>query len=111
MRGLPRGIGANPYTASLPSRPHSGLPLGEVHPVHHRLCHGRAGEAGAQVPRGAEVRPITRVSIVLACLMSPASLFVDRVAKDPRFERITCEHKGTYADDCLVSRAMQVRRE
>jgi U3 small nucleolar RNA-associated protein 24 len=27
-----------------------------------------------------------------------------RVAKDPRFERITCEHKGTYADDCLVNR-------
>lgn len=27
-----------------------------------------------------------------------------RVAKDPRFERLTCSHKGTYADDCLVSR-------
>jgi U3 small nucleolar RNA-associated protein 24 len=34
-----------------------------------------------------------------------------RVAKDPRFERITCDHKGTYADDCLVSRAMEVRSE
>lgn len=32
-----------------------------------------------------------------------------RVAKDPRFERITCDHKGTYADDCLVSRAMEHR--
>ena len=27
-----------------------------------------------------------------------------RVAKDPRFRRLTCKHKGTYADDCLVSR-------
>mmetsp|Transcript_18172 Transcript_18172/g.27028 ORF Transcript_18172/g.27028 Transcript_18172/m.27028 type:complete len:208 (+) Transcript_18172:30-653(+) len=27
-----------------------------------------------------------------------------RIAKDPRFERIPCLHKGTYADDCLVRR-------
>lgn len=26
-----------------------------------------------------------------------------RVAKDPRFKRLTCLHKGTYADDCLVN--------
>jgi U3 small nucleolar RNA-associated protein 24 len=25
-----------------------------------------------------------------------------RTAKDPRFQRITCGCKGTYADDCLV---------
>lgn len=25
-----------------------------------------------------------------------------RLTKDPRFERLTCNHKGTYADDCLV---------
>lgn len=25
-----------------------------------------------------------------------------RLAKDPRFERIHCGCKGTYADDCLV---------
>ncbi|KCV71387.1 hypothetical protein, variant [Fonticula alba] len=30
-----------------------------------------------------------------------------RVAKDPRFERIACTHKGTYADDCLVERVTQ----
>jgi len=33
-----------------------------------------------------------------------------RIAKDPRFERITCDHKGTYADDCLVNRVTEVRR-
>ncbi|KAL9712019.1 rRNA-processing protein fcf1 [Leucoagaricus gongylophorus] len=27
-----------------------------------------------------------------------------RVARDPRFERLTCCHRGTYADDCLVQR-------
>ncbi|CAI2177580.1 19777_t:CDS:2 [Funneliformis geosporum] len=27
-----------------------------------------------------------------------------RVARDPRFERLPCTHKGTYADDCLVQR-------
>ncbi|KAL0397959.1 UNVERIFIED_CONTAM: rRNA-processing protein FCF1 [Sesamum calycinum] len=31
-----------------------------------------------------------------------------RIAKDPRFERLPCTHKGTYADDCLVDRVTQV---
>ncbi|KAJ1658014.1 rRNA-processing protein fcf1 [Dispira simplex] len=30
-----------------------------------------------------------------------------RVARDPRFERLPCAHKGTYADDCLVHRVSQ----
>ncbi|CAF1093057.1 unnamed protein product [Brachionus calyciflorus] len=25
-----------------------------------------------------------------------------RIARDPKFERLPCMHKGTYADDCLV---------
>ena len=28
-----------------------------------------------------------------------------RVAKDPRLERLPCDHRGTYADDCLCQRA------
>eukprot|EP01028_Stygiella_incarcerata_P009892 TRINITY_DN4879_c1_g1_i1.p2 TRINITY_DN4879_c1_g1~~TRINITY_DN4879_c1_g1_i1.p2 ORF type:complete len:197 (+),score=38.68 TRINITY_DN4879_c1_g1_i1:315-905(+) len=32
-----------------------------------------------------------------------------RLAKDPRFERLPCSHKGTYADDCLVDRVTQHR--
>ncbi|KAK4753234.1 hypothetical protein SAY87_022032 [Trapa incisa] len=32
-----------------------------------------------------------------------------RIAKDPRFERLPCVHKGTYADDCLVERVTQHR--
>lgn len=30
-----------------------------------------------------------------------------RMARDPRIQRATCSHKGTYADDCLVNRVMQ----
>eukprot|EP00164_Ancoracysta_twista_P010462 GFYU01015784.1.p2 GENE.GFYU01015784.1~~GFYU01015784.1.p2 ORF type:complete len:198 (+),score=59.93 GFYU01015784.1:49-642(+) len=30
-----------------------------------------------------------------------------RISKDPRFERLPCTHKGTYADDCLVDRVTQ----
>lgn len=32
-----------------------------------------------------------------------------RIAKDPRFMRLKCTHKGTYADDCIVERATQHR--
>ena len=32
-----------------------------------------------------------------------------KILKDIRFERLTCMHKGTYADDCLVQRVTQVR--
>lgn len=35
----------------------------------------------------------------------PAPAVALRIAKDPRFERYPCIHKGTYADDCLVHRA------
>jgi U3 small nucleolar RNA-associated protein 24 len=27
-----------------------------------------------------------------------------RSAKDPRIQRLVCQHRGTYADDCLVER-------
>lgn len=30
-----------------------------------------------------------------------------KIIKDPRFERLPCNHRGTYADDCLVNRVMQ----
>jgi U3 small nucleolar RNA-associated protein 24 len=33
-----------------------------------------------------------------------------RIAKDPRFERLPCMHKGTYADDCIVNRVTEVQR-
>jgi len=30
-----------------------------------------------------------------------------KLTKDPRFTRLKCQHKGTYADDCLVDRVKQ----
>mmetsp|Transcript_28416 Transcript_28416/g.21224 ORF Transcript_28416/g.21224 Transcript_28416/m.21224 type:complete len:155 (+) Transcript_28416:165-629(+) len=32
-----------------------------------------------------------------------------RLSKDPRFQRLKCLHKGTYADDCLVDRVKESR--
>ena len=32
-----------------------------------------------------------------------------RLAKDPLIQRLPCDHKGTYADDCLVER-VQIHR-
>jgi U3 small nucleolar RNA-associated protein 24 len=31
------------------------------------------------------------------------------LTKDPRFSRLKCQHKGTYADDCLVERVRESR--
>ena len=30
-----------------------------------------------------------------------------RMARDPKYGRLSCTHKGTYADDCIVERVMQ----
>jgi rRNA-processing protein FCF1 len=33
-----------------------------------------------------------------------------RVAKDPRWNRLHCDHAGTYADDCIVDRVRLLSR-
>ena len=30
-----------------------------------------------------------------------------RIARDERWERLQCDHKCTYADDCIVERVMK----
>lgn len=53
------------------------------------------------------------IPMVTDCVMAeleklgPKYRIALRLAKDPRIERISCSHKGTYADDCLVHRVMQ----
>lgn len=47
--------------------------------------------------------------IDLACTLFFLLFNLSRIAKDPRFERLPCVHKGTYADDCLVDRVTQVQ--
>ena len=32
-----------------------------------------------------------------------------QTARDPRFERLPCVHKGKYADDCIVNRVTRDR--
>ena len=32
-----------------------------------------------------------------------------KLAKDPRVHKLTCAHKGTYADDCIINLVEQVR--
>mmetsp|Transcript_82640 Transcript_82640/g.130231 ORF Transcript_82640/g.130231 Transcript_82640/m.130231 type:complete len:211 (+) Transcript_82640:97-729(+) len=39
--------------------------------------------------------------------MGPRYRLALRLAKDPRFTRLTCMHKGTYADDCIHDRVAQ----
>ena len=67
------------------------------HPLHNRLRNGRTRETRSEIPNGTPVRPLPSPSF-------PALTPYRRVARDPRFERLPCAHKGTYADDCLVQR-------
>lgn len=55
------------------------------------------------------------IPVVTDCVMAeleklgPKYRMALRVARDSRFERLPCSHKGTYADDCIVERVMQHR--
>ncbi|UZJ54534.1 hypothetical protein CBS101457_003854 [Exobasidium rhododendri] len=50
------------------------------------------------------------IPCITACVLAeleklgPKYRIALRVARDPRFERLPCSHKGTYADDCLIDR-------
>ncbi|KAF5607939.1 uncharacterized protein FSUBG_5041 [Fusarium subglutinans] len=53
--------------------------------------------------------------IITSCVMSeleklgPKYRLALRVARDERWTRLECDHKGTYADDCLVDRVQKSR--
>lgn len=53
--------------------------------------------------------------IITSCVMSeleklgPKYRLALRVARDERWQRLECDHKGTYADDCLVDRVTKNR--
>lgn len=55
------------------------------------------------------------IPYVTDCVIAELEKFGSRyhlalcLAKDPRFQRLTCTHKGTYADDCIVERVRTVR--
>ncbi|KAI1377372.1 Fcf1-domain-containing protein [Hypoxylon crocopeplum] len=53
--------------------------------------------------------------IVTSCVMAeleklgPKYRIALRIARDERWERLQCDHKGVYADDCIVDRIMKHR--
>ncbi|KAI0503300.1 Fcf1-domain-containing protein [Xylaria bambusicola] len=55
------------------------------------------------------------IPIITSCVMAeleklgPKYRMALRIARDERWERIECDHKGTYADDCIVDRCMKHR--
>ncbi|KAF2016063.1 Fcf1-domain-containing protein [Aaosphaeria arxii CBS 175.79] len=53
--------------------------------------------------------------IITDCVMAeleklgPKYRIALRIARDERWQRVKCDHKGTYADDCLVDRVLKHR--
>lgn len=53
--------------------------------------------------------------IITSCVMAeleklgPKYRLALRIARDERWQRLTCDHKGVYADDCLVDRVTKNR--
>lgn len=53
--------------------------------------------------------------IITDCVMAeleklgPRYRLALKIARDERFDRIKCDHKGTYADDCIVDRVIKHR--
>ncbi|CAM1508350.1 Fc.00g051980.m01.CDS01 [Cosmosporella sp. VM-42] len=53
--------------------------------------------------------------IITSCVMAeleklgPKYRLALRVARDERWQRLECDHKGTYADDCLVDKVTKSR--
>ncbi|KAF2094040.1 rRNA-processing protein FCF1 [Rhizodiscina lignyota] len=58
----------------------------------------------------AECRPII-TSCVMAELekLGPKYRIALRIARDERWQRLSCDHEGNYADDCLVETVMRHR--
>jgi U3 small nucleolar RNA-associated protein 24 len=53
--------------------------------------------------------------IITSCVMAeleklgPKYRIALMIARDERWTRLTCDHKGTYADDCIVDRIQKHR--
>ncbi|KAL8983847.1 MAG: hypothetical protein Q9177_004863 [Variospora cf. flavescens] len=53
------------------------------------------------------------IPIITSCVMAeleklgPKYRIALRIARDERWERLKCDHKGVYADDCLVDRVQK----
>ncbi|CZS94053.1 FCF1 Essential nucleolar protein that is a component of the SSU (small subunit) processome involved in the pre-rRNA processing steps of 40S ribosomal subunit biogenesis [Rhynchosporium agropyri] len=53
------------------------------------------------------------IPCITSCVMAeleklgPKYRIALRIARDERWNRLKCDHKGVYADDCIVSRVME----
>ncbi|KAH6670546.1 Fcf1-domain-containing protein [Halenospora varia] len=51
------------------------------------------------------------IPVITSCAelekLGPKYLIALRIARDERWERLTCSHQGTYADYCIVDRVMK----
>ncbi|CZR69167.1 probable FCF1 Essential nucleolar protein that is a component of the SSU (small subunit) processome involved in the pre-rRNA processing steps of 40S ribosomal subunit biogenesis [Phialocephala subalpina] len=53
------------------------------------------------------------IPVISTCVMAeleklgPKYRIALRIARDERWERLRCDHKGVYADDCIVDRCMK----
>ncbi|KAF2158868.1 hypothetical protein M409DRAFT_30655 [Zasmidium cellare ATCC 36951] len=76
------------------------------HTVHHKL---------PLLPTLMDTLYATCTPIITSCVMAeleklgPKYRIALQIARDERFERLQCDHKGTYADDCIVDRVMKQR--
>lgn len=72
--------------------------------MRNRLRNGGAREARPPLPGCVEVSRTMENDQAKSNPPLTRDRLPTRVARDPRFERLTCTHSGTYADDCLVQR-------
>ncbi|EGP86282.1 unnamed protein product [Zymoseptoria tritici ST99CH_1A5] len=76
------------------------------HTVHHKL---------PLLPTLMDTLYATCTPIITSCVMAeleklgPKYRIALQIARDERWERLQCDHKGTYADDCIVDRVMKQR--
>ncbi|KAF7188148.1 rRNA-processing protein FCF1 [Pseudocercospora fuligena] len=76
------------------------------HTVHHKL---------PLLPTLMDTLYATCTPIITSCVMAELEKLGAKyrialqIARDERWERLKCDHKGTYADDCIVTRVMQQR--
>ncbi|KAK5122468.1 hypothetical protein LTR85_004052 [Meristemomyces frigidus] len=76
------------------------------HTVHHKL---------PLLPTLMDTLYATCTPIITSCVMAeleklgPKYRIALQIARDERWERLQCDHKGTYADDCIVDRVVKQR--
>ena len=76
------------------------------HTVHHKL---------PLLPTLMDTLYATCTPIITSCVMAeleklgPKYRIALQMARDERWERLECDHKGTYADDCIVDRVVKQR--